>query len=224
MNKLTKYSFSNILFSSIAIFLMTLELMSAGSTMSVRERKKIIDSRLKVVREIDEAVGGWNINQSQSRFTAIQQKSDEVYYEKKGNQQAKQFSYLEEDLYGLQMDYSRKMKEYSHDLIETFSRDFYLKTDLNSFKDLNKKEKIQRYFEMAKKEKVQAEKYMRMKNPNLALLSFKRSVVYSFNAFLLTETEVPSQYHIAFQNWMKTSPNFSAGKMVNSGVLVRDED
>lgn len=198
--------------------------LSAGTTLSTRERKKNLDSRLKTLQEIDSALGGWNINESQARIPAIERKGEEIYREKSVNRQSRILSKLEEDLYHLQMDYAKKLERYSNELVESFTREFYLKRGDSLDKDLAKKEKVQRYFEMSKRENTSAEKYMRMKNPNLALLSFKRSIIYNFHAFLLTETELPSQYHPAFQNWMKTSPYFPKGKLADRGDLERNEN
>jgi hypothetical protein len=113
---------SKIFFIFIITFLFTLTL-DADTTVSLRERKKTLESRVKIVKEIDLAMNGWNLDGFNERIHEIQIKSDTAYREKNATEQAKIMNFLEGDLHLLQTSYAEKMDDSSQELIESFARE-----------------------------------------------------------------------------------------------------
>lgn len=205
------------------LLLQAFVLEASGTTLSLRERRKMIDSKIRVLEEIESAA----ILSEESlavKKSAIQSRTDEIFQEKTAKEQRRDLSYIEEDLQNLQIEVAKYLEPKSDELIEVFARAYYLNRDREKPINPAKRERIQRYFEMAKKEKVSAQKYLRMKNPNLAILSLKRSILYSFNSFQESETFVPNQYHSAYSYWMKRSPIFPKDKMADGRNHGRNED
>lgn len=199
-------------------------LLFAGTTVSLRERKKTLDSRIKILKEIDSAMSGWNLENFNQRIQEIQFKSDSAYREKTGTEQAKIMNYLEGDLHLLQMSYSDKLEEKAQDLIEVLSREIVMNRNAADKLDISRRERSQRYFDMAKKEKEQGLKYHRMNNPTLALYSFKRSIVYSFHTFYEYNFSLPTDSVATYQYWIKkdlpNSPMISNFPSENDPELI----
>jgi hypothetical protein len=220
MNKKV-WSFAVSIVSILLLHSFLLE--AAGTTLSLRERRKTIDSKIRILEEIESAA---ILNEEKlfDRKTAIQSKTDEIFQEKTAKEQTRDLTYIEGDLQTLQVEIAESLELRSEDLIGIFARAYYLNKDKDRPIHPAKREKIQRYFEMAKKEKFSAQKYLRMNNPNLAILSLKRSILYSFYSFQESETDIPNQYHSAYSYWMKSSPIFPKDKMADGGNHGRNED
>jgi hypothetical protein len=210
----------NKTFLLIAIILFNSITLVADTTVSLRERKKTLDSRVKIVKEIDTAMNGWNLDGFNERIHEIQIKSDSAYREKNATEQAKIMNFLEGDLHLLQLSYAEKMDASSQELIESFARETVKNRDLFQSLDLNRREKTQRYFDMAKKELESGRKYQRMNNPTLALYSYKRSILYSYHSYLESALPIPDSSIASYDFWMKKNPTISVEPKVKDSLKV----
>ncbi|NCN08410.1 MAG: hypothetical protein GW938_01060 [Leptospira sp.] len=209
---------SRIISLLILLFILP-NLLFAGTTVSLRERKKTLESRMKILKDIDSAMNGWNLENYDQRIQEIQMQSDSAYREKSGTEQAKLMNYLEGDLHLLQVTYSDKMEESAQSLLEALAKEIVMHRD-SVTTDINKREKTQKYFEMAKKEIELGRKYQRMNNPTLALHSFKRSLIYSFHTFYEYNYSLPNDYVGTYQYWIKKDlPN---SPMMKDGLADKD--
>ncbi|WCL50861.1 hypothetical protein [Leptospira sp. GIMC2001] len=207
------------------ILIAGLELVASGTTLSIRERKKQIDSKLKIVDEVDIAMGGWNLERYSQRSVSIKEKLDLAYRENTAAEIGRVMTFLEGDLHMLQISYAEATLQYSQELIESYARSQITATHDKTAKDLNRKEKVQRYYDMAKKEKENAKKYLVMNNPNLSLHALKRSILYSFHSYREAELALPTKYHTTYSYWMKdmipgSSQNLETGKVPASTFEV----
>jgi len=211
----------------IGLILITLGFESSlwGTPFSVR--KKNLESKIRILKEIDAAIGmsGEDTGPHPNPIEQLARKAAEILQSPSGREKVRLLGLLEEDLHHLMIAYSDRMDSSAGDLLDAFSRDYFLKNEWKTMKDPGIKEKILRYYEMAKKEREQGKSYQRMNNPLLALLSFKRSILYSFRSFHLTQTELPASYNQAYETWIKEDPPGFAKKFTaEESEMERNEN
>lgn len=203
----------------LTIFIITVISLEAASD-SIRERKKNIESGIRILEEIEK----WQALSPESTQQGIELKwkLDKVLAENSRKEQIKLLPYLEQDSKNLLIRSAQEMDVWVGELIDYLQKEWPKEEQLKEWKEIEKKEKLYNYWTLAKQEKSSSQEYIRMRNPILSILALKRATIYSFLALKYLDKKPPQKWLVAYNLW--SGNTFEKPEETNSLELNEDRN
>ncbi|PJZ69250.1 PROCN domain protein [Leptospira perolatii] len=185
------------LLSGILILFITWAEVHSTSTLSFRERKKSIDSKVRVLREIKDSFPDKDLVNDFGRIENSFKEVESAF--KTGTQKEKSDSLLsiEKKLPESLRKWSETAAISSDRLLQYVARETQLRgldTEERHPLTAKEEEKVNQYFHMAREEWLSGNKFRRDGNHLYALVLYKRSLKYSFSSLKTSKLPPPIEF------------------------------
>ncbi|EQA47119.1 hypothetical protein LEP1GSC050_0625 [Leptospira broomii serovar Hurstbridge str. 5399] len=189
-----------VIFAGLALGLFAWEQVDSSQSLTFRERKKSVDSKVRILREMRRSFHSVELEKDLERVESYSSDLESMTRAGTAQERSDALSTLERKLPEVLKRWSEFAENFSSKLLQYAVRETQLlKIDSPDRHHLTAKENAlaNNYFRMAREEWISGNKFHRDGNYLYALILYKRSLKYSLSCLKTSKLPVPEEFQNA---------------------------